>query len=82
MYCTFLMENLVSCTFFTFKSMWQVDNDKSKKILNENSFVSSGLFEMSRESKVGVSLYSRKVLIKSKADNIMPNWLRFMKGKF
>lgn len=36
---------------------------------------------MSRESQVGVSLYSRKVLIKSKADNIMPNWLRFMKGK-
>jgi TNF receptor-associated protein 1 len=40
----------------------------------------AGLFEMSKEAKVGVSLYCRKVMIKSKADNIMPNWLRFMKG--
>jgi len=40
-----------------------------------------GLFELSREAQVGVSLYSRKVLIKNKADNIIPPWLRFLKGK-
>jgi TNF receptor-associated protein 1 len=28
----------------------------------------------------GVSVYSRKVMIKDKADNILPDWLRFMKG--
>ncbi|XP_026326821.1 heat shock protein 75 kDa, mitochondrial [Hyposmocoma kahamanoa] len=39
-----------------------------------------GLFEMSRDSDVGVSLYSRKILIKSKADNILPKWMRFVKG--
>ncbi|XP_067000223.1 heat shock protein 75 kDa, mitochondrial [Anabrus simplex] len=39
-----------------------------------------GLFELSRETDVGVALYSRKVLIKSKVDNILPKWLRFVKG--
>ncbi|XP_013793764.1 heat shock protein 75 kDa, mitochondrial-like, partial [Limulus polyphemus] len=39
-----------------------------------------GLFEMSRETDVGVALYSRKVLIKNRADNIVPKWLRFVKG--
>ena len=38
-----------------------------------------GLFDMGRED-VGVSLYSRKVLIKNRADNIIPQWLRFLKG--
>ena len=28
----------------------------------------------------GISVYSRKVMIKGKADNILPDWLRFMKG--
>lgn len=41
-----------------------------------------GMFEMQREggADVGVSLYCRKVLIKSKADNIVPQWMRFVKG--
>lgn len=40
-----------------------------------------GLFETSRESgEIGVSLYCRKVLIKSKAENIVPKWMRFVKG--
>lgn len=39
-----------------------------------------GLFELSRDSDVGVALYSRKILIKSKAENILPKWLRFVKG--
>jgi TNF receptor-associated protein 1 len=39
-----------------------------------------GMFEMSANSQVGVALYSRKVLIKNKADNIIPMWLRFLKG--
>lgn len=37
---------------------------------------------MSRDTEMGVSLYSRKVLIKNKTDNILPKWLRFVKGKF
>ncbi|XP_018327578.1 heat shock protein 75 kDa, mitochondrial isoform X2 [Agrilus planipennis] len=39
-----------------------------------------GLFEMSRETHSGVALYTRKVLIKSQTDNIVPKWLRFLKG--
>lgn len=35
---------------------------------------------MSREMEMGVALYTRKVLIKNKADNILPKWLRFVKG--
>lgn len=35
---------------------------------------------MSQSTDVGVALYTRKVLIKSKADNILPKWLRFVKG--
>ncbi|KAJ8931761.1 hypothetical protein NQ314_015293 [Rhamnusium bicolor] len=39
-----------------------------------------GLFEMSRETESGVALYTKKILIKSRADNILPKWLRFVKG--
>lgn len=39
-----------------------------------------GLFEMSRDTDIGVALYSRKILIKSRAENILPKWLRFVKG--
>jgi len=39
-----------------------------------------GMFETSREAEAGVALYCRKVMIKSKADNLLPKWLRFVKG--
>ncbi|KZC10076.1 PREDICTED: heat shock protein 75 kDa, mitochondrial [Dufourea novaeangliae] len=39
-----------------------------------------GLFDLARDTSSGVSLYSRKILIKSKAENILPKWLRFVKG--
>ena len=39
-----------------------------------------GLFETSREGDTGVALYCRKVLIKSKTENIVPKWMRFVKG--
>lgn len=39
-----------------------------------------GLFEMSRDGTTGVALYTRKVLIQSKTENLMPKWLRFVKG--
>ncbi|XP_043255835.1 heat shock protein 75 kDa, mitochondrial [Colletes gigas] len=39
-----------------------------------------GLFDLARDTSSGISLYSRKILIKSKAENILPKWLRFMKG--
>ncbi|CAK9825082.1 Heat shock protein 75 kDa, mitochondrial [Anthophora retusa] len=38
------------------------------------------LFNFSRSESSSVSLYSRKILIKSKAENILPKWLRFLKG--
>jgi TNF receptor-associated protein 1 len=39
-----------------------------------------GLFDMSPQTEAGVGLYCRKVLIKNKAENILPKWLRFCKG--
>ena len=42
----------------------------------------SAMFDMSRETDVSLQLYSRKVMIMSKANNILPKWMRFVKGKF
>ncbi|XP_055846859.1 heat shock protein 75 kDa, mitochondrial [Episyrphus balteatus] len=39
-----------------------------------------GLFEMSRDADIGVALYTRKILIQSKTANLLPKWLRFVKG--
>lgn len=39
-----------------------------------------GLFDMSREGEIGVALYTKKVLIQSKTENLLPKWLRFIKG--
>ncbi|XP_034651993.1 heat shock protein 75 kDa, mitochondrial [Drosophila subobscura] len=39
-----------------------------------------GLFEMSRDGNTGVALYTRKVLIQSKTEHLLPKWLRFVKG--
>ena len=39
-----------------------------------------GMFETAREGEAGVALYCRKVMIKSSADNLLPKWLRFVKG--
>lgn len=39
-----------------------------------------GVFEMSRDNDIGVALYTRKILIQSKTENLLPKWLRFVKG--
>lgn len=39
-----------------------------------------GLFELSRDTDIGVALYTRKILIQSKTENLLPKWLRFIKG--
>lgn len=39
-----------------------------------------GLFELARDTDIGVALYSRKILIQSKTANLLPKWLRFVKG--
>ncbi|XP_077590135.1 heat shock protein 75 kDa, mitochondrial [Stigmatopora nigra] len=38
------------------------------------------MFDVSREMGSGVALYSRKVLISAKATDILPKWLRFLRG--
>ncbi|XP_072415803.1 heat shock protein 75 kDa, mitochondrial [Chiloscyllium punctatum] len=38
------------------------------------------MFDVSRELGSSVSLYSRKVLIQTKATDILPKWLRFLRG--
>lgn len=39
------------------------------------------MFDMSRETDVSVTLYSRKVMIMAKANTVLPKWLRFVKGE-
>uniref|UniRef100_A0A3Q3WL54 Heat shock protein 75 kDa, mitochondrial n=1 Tax=Mola mola TaxID=94237 RepID=A0A3Q3WL54_MOLML len=38
------------------------------------------MFDVSREMASSVALYSRKVLIQTKATDILPKWLRFLRG--
>lgn len=38
------------------------------------------MFDVSREMGSSVALYSRKVLIQTKATDILPKWLRFLRG--
>uniref|UniRef100_A0ABM5EZG0 Heat shock protein 75 kDa, mitochondrial n=1 Tax=Pogona vitticeps TaxID=103695 RepID=A0ABM5EZG0_9SAUR len=42
--------------------------------------VKPSMFDVSRELGSSVALYSRKVLILTKATDILPKWLRFLKG--
>ncbi|XP_045606054.1 LOW QUALITY PROTEIN: heat shock protein 75 kDa, mitochondrial [Procambarus clarkii] len=39
-----------------------------------------GLFDLNRDAESSVSLYCRRVLIMNKAENVLPKWLRFLKG--
>lgn len=39
-----------------------------------------GLFDLNRDSESSVALYCRRVLIMNKAENVVPKWLRFLKG--
>lgn len=39
-----------------------------------------GLFDLSRDGDQGLALYTRKILIKSQTDQLLPKWLRFVKG--
>lgn len=38
------------------------------------------MLDISRELDSSVALYSRKVLILTKATDVLPKWLRFLKG--
>lgn len=40
------------------------------------------MFDVSREMGSSVALYSRKVLIQTKAADILPKWLRFLRGQY
>lgn len=40
----------------------------------------AGLFDLNRDGDSSVALYCRRVLIMNKAGNVLPKWLRFMKG--
>uniref|UniRef100_A0A3Q3INJ5 Histidine kinase/HSP90-like ATPase domain-containing protein n=1 Tax=Monopterus albus TaxID=43700 RepID=A0A3Q3INJ5_MONAL len=42
--------------------------------------VKPSMFDVSREMGSSVALYSRKVLIQTKATDILPKWLRFLRG--
>ncbi|XP_039253409.2 heat shock protein 75 kDa, mitochondrial-like [Styela clava] len=38
------------------------------------------LVDMAKDTKSGVSLYSRRVLIQDKTEHLLPKWLRFVRG--
>ncbi|KYO35929.1 heat shock protein 75 kDa, mitochondrial [Alligator mississippiensis] len=42
--------------------------------------VKPSMFDVSRELGSSVALYSRKILIQTKAEDILPKWLRFLRG--
>jgi TNF receptor-associated protein 1 len=52
------------------------DDLSKKKLFN----FELDIFDVTQEAEVGVALYSRKVLIQSKANQLLPRWLRFVKG--
>lgn len=39
-----------------------------------------GLFDLNRDGQSSVALYCRRVLVMNKAENVLPKWLRFLKG--
>ena len=43
-------------------------------------YVCVAMLDVSQETDVSVTLYSRKVMIMPKANHILPRWLRFLKG--
>lgn len=43
-------------------------------------FQKPSMFDVSRELGSSIALYSRKVLIQTKATDILPKWLRFVRG--
>jgi TNF receptor-associated protein 1 len=44
------------------------------------NFLTKAPGDVNQEQDIGVSLYSKKVLILAKANQILPRWLRFVKG--
>ena len=38
------------------------------------------VFDVSQENDINVALYSKQVLILPKANQLLPRWLRFIKG--
>ncbi|CAF0729111.1 unnamed protein product [Didymodactylos carnosus] len=38
------------------------------------------IFDVTQDADIGISLYSRKVMIQPKANQLLPRWLRFVKG--
>lgn len=44
-----------------------------------NSFI-IGQTDFYDSSTKGVSLYTRRILVKKEAENVLPKWLRFVKG--
>eukprot|EP00064_Thunnus_orientalis_P011045 superscaffoldBa00001557_g11075 len=62
-----------------------VGMNQEELIANLGTIARSGskkpsMFDVSREMGSSVALYSRKVLIQTKATDILPKWLRFLRG--
>jgi len=42
--------------------------------------LNTGQTDFYDSSTKGVSLYTRRILVKKEAENLLPKWLRFVKG--
>ena len=56
-------------------------NDLDTQAYSLYSIFFTALFDMSRETDVAVTLYSKKVMVLAKANHVLPRWLRFIRGK-
>ena len=50
------------------------------RVCNAGACLLAAMFDMSRDMDIGVTLYSRKIMIMNRANHILPRWLRFLKG--
>ncbi|NXE39744.1 TRAP1 protein, partial [Ptilorrhoa leucosticta] len=51
-----------------------------RRIVQDVTDLKPSMFDISREMGSSVALYSRKILIQTKAADILPKWLRFLRG--
>ncbi|KAL7063762.1 hypothetical protein AAHC03_0971 [Spirometra sp. Aus1] len=63
-----------------YRTTFQTDSPINLRALLFVPSMKPTIFDLAKDGEVGVSLYSRKVLLMSKAEKLLPRWLRFIRG--
>ncbi|VDN14290.1 unnamed protein product [Dibothriocephalus latus] len=63
-----------------YRTTFQTDSPINLRALLFVPSMKPTIFEMAKDGEAGISLYSRKVLLMSKAEKLLPRWLRFIRG--